>query len=207
MEPYVTTIFRADRPPNVIVLAGPNGAGKSAAAPSLLRGKLAVPHFVNADTIAQGLAAYAPETAAFQAGRVMIARLKELASSRVSFAFETTLASRTFAHWLRELIADGYCFHLVFLWLPSVELAIARVAERVREGGHDVPEETIRRRYAAGSQNFWRLYRPLTTTWRVYDNSVSSGMRLLASGRGEITLNVYDPLGWTRFEIEAGHDE
>jgi predicted ABC-type ATPase len=94
-------------PPSVILLAGPNGAGKSTAAPFLLRGTLAVPHFVNADTIAEGLAAYAPETAAIAAGRVMLARLKELASARVSFAFETTLASRSFAPWLEGLVAEG----------------------------------------------------------------------------------------------------
>ena len=93
-----------------------------------------------------------------QAGRIMLARLRELARQRVDFAFETTLASRTFAPWLRELRDSDYRVHLLFLWLPSPELAIARVATRVQEGGHHVPDETIRRRYHAGLRNFFRLY-------------------------------------------------
>lgn len=122
-------------PPSVVVLAGPNGAGKSTAAPALLHGRLAVEQFVNADEIARGLAGFAPETAAIPAGRIMVARLKELARTRANFAFETTLASRSFAPWLASLVAGGYRFHLVFLWLPSADLAVARVADRVRLGG------------------------------------------------------------------------
>ena len=118
----------------VVVLAGPNGSGKSTAAPRLLRGVLRVEEFVNADIIARGLSAFAPEKVAMAAGRLMLSRLRQLASQGVSFAFETTLASRTFAPWLEELIAQGYRVHLVFLWLPDPEAAIARVAERVSNG-------------------------------------------------------------------------
>ena len=104
--------------------------------------------FVNADTIAQGLSAFAQDRVAFQAGRIMLKRLSELAAARASFAFETTLASRSYAPWLTELRATGYKVHLVFLWLPSADEAVARVAERVRAGGHDVPghddQEAIR---------------------------------------------------------------
>jgi predicted ABC-type ATPase len=190
--------------PGVIVLAGANGAGKSTAAPALLRGKLAVTHFVNADTIAQGLAAYAPETAALEAGRIMLARIRELADSRATFAFETTLASRSLAPWLKDLLTKEYCVHLVFLWLPSADLAVARVADRVQMGGHNIPETTIRRRYRAGLKNFWTLYRPLATTWRVYNNSAETqGPRLLASGSGTATPRVYDAAGWKRFESES----
>ena len=168
------------RPPSVIVLAGPNGAGKSTAAPALLRGRLDVRAFVNADAIARGLSGFAPESVAMQAGRVMLARLKEPAVAREDFAFETTLATRSFAPWLKALVADGYLFHLVFLWLPSAELAVARVADRVRQGGHDVPEETIRRRYTAGIQNFATLYRPIATSWPLY-NAEGSSRLLVAS--------------------------
>jgi len=133
--------------PHVIVIAGPNGAGKSTTAPMLLKGTLGVTEFVNADVIAQGLSAFQPESAAFHAGRVMLERLHYLAKERVDFAFETTVASRSFAPWIAKLKQSGYTFHLVFLWLPSADFAVARVAERVRMGGHDVPEETIRRRY------------------------------------------------------------
>jgi predicted ABC-type ATPase len=144
--------------PDVVMLAGPNGAGKSTAAPALLRDILSVNEFVNADVIAQGLSAFEPERAAPAAGRIMLARLRELARQRESFAFETTLASRSFAPWIAGLKSEGgYKFRLVFLWLPSPEAAVARVAERVRAGGHDVPEATIRRRYAAGLKNFFTL--------------------------------------------------
>jgi predicted ABC-type ATPase len=145
------------RNPNVVVLAGPNGAGKSTAAPLLLRRTLRVNHFVNADTIARGLSAFQPERVALTAGRIMLDRLRQLAEDDDSFAFETTLASRSFAPWLRALVDRGYVFRLVFLWLPSDDLAVARVKSRVRLGGHNVPEETIRRRYHAGLQNFFLL--------------------------------------------------
>ena len=105
-------------PPKVVVLAGPNGAGKSTSAAKLLLGVLKVQEFVNADTIAQGLSAFAQDRVALQAGRIMLARLKELAKARASFGFETTLANRSYARWLSELRAAGYKVHIVFLWLP-----------------------------------------------------------------------------------------
>jgi predicted ABC-type ATPase len=152
-------------------LAGPNGAGKSTAAPALLKGALGVTEFVDADVIARGLSAFNVESAALAAGRVMLARLGELARHHVSFAFETTLASRSFAPRLEALKRDGYAVHVLFLWLPSAEFAIERVADRVRMGGHSVPAETIRRRYRAGLRNFFRLYQRLASTWRVFDSS------------------------------------
>ncbi len=96
----------------------------------------------------------------------MLSRLRDLAKEKRNFAFETTLAGRSLAPWLARLIDDGYEFHLVYLWLPSADLAVARVADRVRMGGHHVPEETIRRRYRAGLRNFFRLYMQLATLWR-----------------------------------------
>lgn len=126
--------------PKVVVIAGPNGAGKSTAAPAVLRTALLVNEFVNADTIAAGLSTFSPGAVAVTAGRVMLERIRKLARERRDFAFETTLASRTFAPWLRRLQSQGYRFHLVYLWLPTVELCVARVAERVRRGGHAVAE-------------------------------------------------------------------
>jgi predicted ABC-type ATPase len=134
----------------------------------------------------------------------MLARLRELARQRSSFAFETTLASRSFAPWLKDLLATRYQFHLVFLWLPSPDLAVARVAARVREGGHDVPEETIRRRYEAGLRNFFSLYQPMATTWEFWDNSLEFGLTFVASGSGSATLNANDRATWER--IKAGYD-
>lgn len=185
--------------PHIILIAGPNGAGKSTSAPGVLQGALKVSQFVNADTIALGLSGFEPERAAFQAGRVMLARLKQLAADREDFAFETTLASKTFAPWIRELKNDGYHFHLVFLTLPSPVLSIERVAERVRMGGHHVPEETIRRRYDAGIRNFFRLYHPLADGWRVYDNT-DLAPSLIASGSGVRVECVADAAAWNRLK-------
>lgn len=175
--------------PSVIALAGPNGAGKSTLGPVLLRDTLAVRHFVNADVIAQGLSAFAPEKEAFSAGRIMLARLRELAEERETFAFETTLAGRGYAPWLEKLVASGYDFHLVFLWLPSAELAVARVASRVTRGGHSVPPETIGRRYASGLVNFFQLYRHLATTWRLFDSS--GQVQLIATQDGVLDADTW----------------
>lgn len=182
--------------PHVIVIAGPNGAGKSTTAPAILQGALGVTEFVNADTIAAGLSAFNPEKAAFQAGRVMLERLQQLAGDQEDFAFETTLASKTFAHWIQNLKQSGYTFHLFYLWLPSPEFAIARVAERVQMGGHNVPEETIRRRYHAGLKNFFAMYQQLADTWRIYDNSAPGSPRLLSTGERTIITKVVDASLW-----------
>jgi len=156
--------------PHCFVIAGPNGAGKSTAAPALLRDLLGVAEYVNADLIAQGLSAFDTQSVAFQAGRVMLERLHQLAARRRHFAFETTLSTRGYLPWLRGLQADGYAFDLAFLWLPSPEMAVARVAERVRSGGHDVPEAVIRRRYVRGLDNFFRRYRTQADRWWLIDN-------------------------------------
>lgn len=170
--------------PHLIVLAGPNGAGKSTAAPKLLPQLLGVGEFVNADVIAHGLSAFRPEKQAIEAGRIMLRRLRALAAARENFAFETTLASRNFAPWIKEQIEAGYHFELAFFYLATPEIAIDRVAQRTRSGGHHVPEDVIRRRYARGLNNLTELYIPLATTWYVYDNTVPGRPQLVASGSG-----------------------
>ncbi|MCX5674844.1 MAG: Zeta toxin family protein [Planctomycetota bacterium] len=185
-----------EKRPSVILLAGPNGSGKTTTAPLLLKGALGVEEFVNADVIAQGLSGFRPEGAALAAGRAMLGRIRELAAQRASFAFETTLASRLLAPWIGGLVEKGYEFHLIFLWLPGADLAVSRVADRVRLGGHDVPEETIRRRYDSGLRNFFDLYQPLATTWRMYDNSGALAPRLIARGKGRRTTRVLDRATW-----------
>ena len=195
--------MRITNPPCVIALAGPNGAGKSTAGPALLKGALRVTEFVNADMIAQGLSVFEPETVALAAGKIMLARLRELARRRVSFAFETTLAGRTYAPWISDLIQKGYEFHLLFLWLPSAEFAVERVRGRVRLGGHPVPEETIRRRYRAGLRNFFSVYRPLAASWRVYDNSSGLVPCLIAAGRRTVVTRVKDKQTWKQIMKEA----
>jgi len=191
--------------PHLVVLAGPNGSGKTTTAPTLLKGKLGLGEFVNADLIAGGISVFDPDLAAMAAGRVLLARLNQLAARRADFAFETTLAGHSFAPWIGRLKAQGYRFHLVFLWLSSPELAVARVADRVRMGGHSVPEATIRRRYHAGLRNFFALYQPLTTTWEIVDNSNMCQIRLIAAGRGRVIDRAADPETWTLIEQEYAH--
>lgn len=185
------------RRPRVCVLAGPNGAGKTTSAAPLVRDELGITTFVNADAIAHGLSAFDPAAASVAAGRIMLQQMHSLATAGADFAFETTLASRSFAPWLQGLRAEGgYELLLVFVWLPSPELSIARVADRVRAGGHDVPEATVRRRYARGIGNFVRLYRPLVDRFWCYDNSEASP-RLVANGGGD-SLRVLEPMSWSQ---------
>ncbi|MBL8182457.1 MAG: AAA family ATPase [Blastocatellia bacterium] len=177
--------------PNVVVIAGPNGAGKSTLAPALLRDTLNIREFVNADTIAEGLSAFAPEDASFDAGRVMLGRLRDLAAEEKDFAFETTLASRFYAGWLKELQEHGYEVSLVFLWLESVDIAVQRVAARVRAGGHSVPEDTIRRRYERGLKNLFDLYIPVANSWRVFHGSpiIPKEIARFDEPRGEVIFD------------------
>lgn len=158
--------------PDVVVIAGPNGAGKSTSEPRLIGGKLGIVEFVNADVIASGLSARSPESVSIEAGRIMLKRLNALAEAGASFAFETTLASRSFAPWIARLRKErGYRFHLFYLWLPDPEESVGRVARRVALGGHHVPPDVVRRRYGRGLSNFLSLYRPIADAWRLYDNS------------------------------------
>ena len=168
--------------PQVIVLAGSNGAGKTTASRSLLAEALGVLTFVNADVIAQGLAGFDPDSVAVEAGRIMLERLHTLAAQRATFAFETTLAARTLAGWLKRLRQDGYAVHLVYFWLKSADLAVMRVARRVLAGGHAIPEATIRQRYGRSLENFFRMYRPVVSAWHLFDNSEAAFPRLIASG-------------------------
>lgn len=170
------------RAPIAVVIGGPNGAGKSTAAPRLLRGRLGVVEFLNADLIAQGLSPFDPEGAALAASGVLLQRMEALAANRVSFGLESTLAARSLAVRIRDLISRGYEFHLVFLYLSSADVAVARVADRVQHGGHNVPENTIRRRYEAGIRNFFTLYQPIAKSWKVMNNSLVGRMDVIATG-------------------------
>ena len=129
-------------------------------------------------------------------------RLHHLTEQRADLAFETTLASRTFASWIKTLTPTGYEFHILFFWLPSADMAVARVRKRVLEGGHHVPEETIRRRYEAGLRNFFRIYRPLAASWRFYDNSVRGERRLIADGARHQPEVVFDQDLWNNVNRE-----
>ena len=186
----------ADRTPQAVVIAGPNSAGKTSAAPDLLQDTVGIDAFVNADVIAQGLAAFSPESAAFEAGRIMLRRIGELARTREDFAFESTFAGRSAHRLLTRLVGVGYDVHVFYLWLPSPDLAVARVRRRVETGGHDVPEPVIRRRFWKSLINFDRLYRPVTTTWRLYDGSALSDRPLIAHGTGAREPVVLNETTW-----------
>lgn len=182
--------------PQIVIIAGPNGAGKSTLAPVLLRDTFGLLEFVNADTISAGLSAFNSEAVALEAGRVMLTRLRELAHNKQSFAFESTLATRSYASWLSRLKRDGYEFHLLFLWLSTPELAIQRVSDRVCRGGHSVSENIVRRRYSRGLNNLIELYSPLADTWAVYDNSGNGSPFLIAIGEQQQNLKVIRPDLW-----------
>ena len=186
-------------PPKLIAVAGANGSGKSTLAPFLLRDTFGVSEYVNADTLALGLSAFNPEGAAFAAGRVMLQRMHSLAERRESFAFESILASRSYAQWISGLQQCGYDFHLLYLWLSSPNLAVERVKERVRLGGHDVSENVIRRRYHKGVRNFFELYKALAATWVIYDNSISGRPMLIAKGTEENRQIVVQEKQWDKF--------
>lgn len=158
----------------IIIIAGPNGAGKTTFARAFLPAEANLPRFINADAIAAGLAAFAPQAAARRAGRLMLEEIALCAQRGESFAFETTLSGAGYLRRIRQWRALGYRVSLFFLSLPIAEIAIARVAERVRQGGHDVPEPVIRRRFTAGLRNFHERYKMAVDDWALYDNAGST---------------------------------
>lgn len=161
-----------------IIIAGPNGAGKSTFAREFLPHEASCPRFVNADLIAAGLSPFDPELAALRAGRLMLGEIKHHALTGNSFAIETTLSGKSYARLISQWQAIGYWVHLVFLKLPLPELAIQRVAIRVSQGGHHVPESVIRRRFSEGWWNFQNVYSRLVDSWELYDNSGNTPMLL-----------------------------
>ena len=185
--------------PQVVVIAGPNGAGKTTVSRTLLSEILHSKAFVNADAIAQGLNGLAPETQAFQAGRLMLQKLDEFAEAGEDFAFETTLSGRTYAAWLRKLREEGYRVFLFYSWLSSADLAVERVRIRIQTGGHSIPEPTIRSRYVRSWDNFLRLYQPIADEWRVVDNSHDTGYQLIATGSQETVTTVLNLQTWAQF--------
>ena len=157
--------------PRVIIIAGPNGAGKTTFAREFLPSEAACPVFVNADLIAAGIAPFDPESAALRAGRLMLKEISHHFAARTSFAFETTLSGRGYLRLIKEWQATGYRVKIIFLKLANADEAVARVAQRVKQGGHNIPEAVIRRRFAAGLENFAKLYAPRVDSWALYDNA------------------------------------
>ena len=159
------------REKKIIIIAGPNGAGKTTFAQEYLIHEGDCRLFVNNDLIAAGLSPFAPATADIRAGRLMLQDIESHGRNRESFAFETTLSGRCYKVLIPQWQEIGYEVVLIFLWLPNVAMAIERVKERTRQGGHDVPETVIRRRYEAGWKNFNLVYKKIVDYWFLYDNS------------------------------------
>jgi predicted ABC-type ATPase len=187
--------------PQVIVIGGPNGAGKSTAASMLVPEGMA---FVNADEIAKALPGYPSRATDIEAGRRVLGQLDELERARSCFAVESTLAGRSLATRLGRSKRYGYYYRLIFLWSPTVEFSIRRVANRVRLGGHDIPEDTIRRRYAAGIANFFRVYQPIADAWTAYHTTRGEPI-LIAEGKMDEASRIEDPDAWRRM-LREGRD-
>jgi predicted ABC-type ATPase len=191
--------MRSDEAKNVVVVGGPNGAGKTTWVVQRLPPALKIREFVNADEIARGISPLDPEGNAVAAGLVMIERLNELISTGHSFAFETTCSGRGHITRLRRCREANYRITLVFLWLPSVDIALARVARRVSEGGHRIPDDVVVRRYSAGLRNMRHLYMPLADSAFIYDNSDGEGV-LVVERHGNEPNMIHDSGRWNQIE-------
>jgi predicted ABC-type ATPase len=187
--------------PNLYVIGGANGSGKTTVSLSLLPTLLGVFEYVNADAIAAGLSPLNPEAMAMQSGRLMVKRIRALADAQSNFAFETTLAAKSFAPFLRGCRTKGYTINLMYFWLRSPDLAVERVARRVASGGHSIPEADIRRRYERGLRNLFNLYLPLCDGWMVFDNS-DPVPRLIAEAIMNEPPRIYSEGIWQ--EIHGG---
>ncbi|MGV3509966.1 MAG: zeta toxin family protein [Sphingobacteriaceae bacterium] len=191
--------------PNLYIIAGCNGAGKTTASFTILPEVLQCYEFVNADSIAAGLSPLNPESVAFEAGRIMLNRIRQLVDEGKDFAFETTLATRSYVSLIKEVKKRGYCVTLLYFWLSSHELAINRVAKRVSQGGHNIPSYVIVRRYYRGLFNLVNLYSNLCDIWMVSDNA-KLNPELIASSINT-KVSIIEKQLWTLILEQANHEK
>jgi predicted ABC-type ATPase len=168
----------------IFIVAGPNGAGKTTFARFFLKGQEAIGHYLNADLIAAGLAPLKPEAAALDAGKIMLRQMGQLAALKSDFAFETTLSALNYLARIKKWQEMGYHVHLVFLRVKNPEFSVSRVRQRVKQGGHNIPEDVIRRRFKRGLENIEK-YKKVVNSWQFYDNSAVEAV-LLEEGKNEI---------------------
>ncbi|MEA2082282.1 MAG: zeta toxin family protein [Elusimicrobiota bacterium] len=156
---------------NVYIIAGPNGSGKTTFAAEFLPAYAKCPNFINADLIAKGLSPFYPSQMSLKAGKLVLQQIREMSAKGVNFGFETTLSGKSYLNLFKELKEKCYTLHIFYLWIPGTPLAIARIKDRVSQGGHDVPVKDIERRFTRSISNFFKLYRPLADKWMLFDNS------------------------------------
>ena len=188
--------------PNLFIIAGCNGAGKTTASYTVLPEMLNCKEFVNADEIAKGISPFQPERAAIDAGKIMLTRIQELINAEVDFSFETTLSPKYFITLISKVHEKGYFVTLVFFWLRSVDLAIERVKMRVSEGGHNIPEDTVRRRYKMGIKNLVNKYIPVSDYWIIINNS-EGPFTVVAEGLKNIEIEIKDIATWNKIKAQA----
>jgi predicted ABC-type ATPase len=183
--------------PNLYIISGCNGAGKTTASYSVLPEMLACKEFVNADEIAKGLSPFHPDGVAIEAGRIMLQRIDELMNKGADFAIETTLATKSYVKLIDEAHAKSYFVTLIYFWLNTPDLAVERVKERVKLGGHHIPEDVIRRRYIAGARNLKSLFIPVCDYWILIDNSVPP-FKFVAEGNRLNSIEIKDEIIYTQ---------
>jgi predicted ABC-type ATPase len=188
--------------PNLYIIAGCNGAGKTTASYTVLPEILNCKEFINADEIARGLSPFQPEKVAIQAGRIMLQRIDELIKLNVDFAIETTLTTKSYINTIESAKQKGYSVTLLYIWLNNVELAIQRVKARVAEGGHNIPEETIRRRYRKGIYNLINIFTAHCNDWFVVDNS-DKLFTFIAEGFANKETIIYNKESWRKIKENA----
>ena len=177
--------------PNLYIIAGCNGAGKTTASYAMFPEILDCKEFINADEIAKGLSPFQPETVSIEAGRLMLIRMNEMLTLQEDFAIETTLATKSYANFIRRAQEVGYFVTLIYFWLDSPELAVRRVEQRVRFGGHNVPEDVVIRRYYAGMKNLFSRFIPISDYWILIDNSIDP-FRMIAEGERTQVTEIQD---------------
>ncbi|MFY4731359.1 zeta toxin family protein [Nitrospira sp. BLG_2] len=192
--------MKASQIKNLFMIGGPNGAGKTTSAFSLMPELIHCDEYVNADAIAFSLSPFKPESIGVKAGKLMLSRIEELANHNLNFAFETTMASKTFTHLINRCKQEGYFINILYVWLNDPDLAIQRVNSRVEKGGHSIEESVIRRRYVRSMYNLINLYIPLADGWSIVDNSSLELKPVAKKLQRSATIDVYDNTTWKKFE-------
>lgn len=185
--------------PNIYIIAGCNGAGKTTASYTMLPEMLDCREFINADSIAAGISPFQPEMVSFEAGRVMLQRMDQLVKTKVDFAIETTLSSRNYLQKVKSWHTKGYEIILIFFWLNSPSLAIERINDRVKKGGHYVPEEIVIRRYYRGIKNLLKYFTRVCDYWLIIDNSMEIP-NFIAEGIKDLELEIFNEQIWTEIK-------